>query len=402
MDKQTDIATTEPSIFKTLYRGFISFFVNNWKRSRLTLVYFISLGILCISNIGLLGIAINIRYDKIFGNSYIKEILTRFSIADHTFSKALNTFSFVVSIFSSLSIVAVIFSTVAIVSWRWRRVLLFTVDTSLTERLQNLLYEYQFSHVSGLYGDTSLGWNTLFVKAECCGVGTSIVCSFTSSVWYNSLPGISIPVQCCASQTDVYPYESKYDHNCTSVLADGYYHKQGCDTAVENRLKMYSIPFFVFMAVIILAEISCIVMTIYDSVHLPSEPNTLHLEEKANGGKVEISEVDEKPISKPSSTVSDKKDKKKKKEKENSENAAKRERKQSIEKLKSFVNQNTADTENVKDNIKIQSMEETKKENERMRTNTEVMLDLKNSNKKENTKDDKKEEADTLDQHKND
>lgn len=80
-----------------------------------------------ISNVGLLGIAINIRYDTVFGNSDIQDILARFSIAEHTLSKALNIFSIVVSTFSSLSIVAIIYSVVAIVSWRWRRIFLYTV-----------------------------------------------------------------------------------------------------------------------------------------------------------------------------------------------------------------------------------------------------------------------------------
>ncbi|CAG2224585.1 unnamed protein product [Mytilus edulis] len=253
-----------------------------------------------------------------------------------------------------------------------------SVDASLTERLQTALSAYQYSHASARYDyypwDVSLGWNTLFVKAECCGVGASFLSSFTSSSWYyfgDRASGQNIPAQCCVSQTEVYPYESKSNTDCTNSLFSGYYFSQGCDSAVEDRLKMYSTPFFVFMAVGILAEISCIVMTIYDAVRLPSEPNTLHVEEKANEGKIEL-------------------------------NPAKSERKQSIEKQKSFVKQKTDETEKVKDNIEIQSLEETKKENERTGTNTEEMLDSKHLNKTENTKDDKKEETDSIDQHKND
>lgn len=81
-------------------------------------------------NVGLLGIAINIRYDKIFGNSDIQELLSRFSIADHTFSKALNSFSIVVTTFSSMAIAAFVFSIVAIVSWRWRKIYLLIVSFS--------------------------------------------------------------------------------------------------------------------------------------------------------------------------------------------------------------------------------------------------------------------------------
>ncbi|VDI45780.1 Hypothetical predicted protein [Mytilus galloprovincialis] len=435
VEPKTENESTAASIFRTAFQGIQSFLMNNWRRSRTTLVYLISLVILVISNVGLLGIAIHIRYDTVFGNSDIQNILSRFSIADHTFSRALNIFSIVVSFFSSLSIVAVLYSVVAIVSWKWRRIFLFTsaglwgvivvanitqiglwgkfissVDSTLTERLQTVLTAYYYSHASARYDynpwDVSLGWNTLFAKAECCGVGMSFLSSFTSASWYNSgdrdRPSQTMPVQCCVSQTDVFPYESKYDSDCTHSLFSGYYFSQGCDSAVEDRLKMYSTPFYVFMAVVILAEISCIVMTIYDAVRLPSEPNTMHLKEKANEGKIELLEVDEKPSSKPTSTVSDKKDKKKKKEKENSKNPANSERKQSIEKQKSFVKQKTDETEKVKDNIEIQSLGETKKENERTRTNTEEMIDSKHLNKTENTNDDKKEETDSKDEHKND
>ncbi|XP_063417115.1 uncharacterized protein LOC134699451 [Mytilus trossulus] len=431
----TDNVSTATSIFRTAFQGIQSFLVNNWRRSRITLVYLISLIILFISNVGLLGIAINIRYDTVFGNSDIQDILSRFSIANHTFSKALNTFSIVVLTFSSLSIVAIIYSVVAIVSWRWRRIFLYTsaglwcvilvanivqiglwgkfissADSDLEGKMRTELasrYSYMFSHASGHnHRETSLSWNTLFVKAECCGVGTYMPDSFISSDWYISRRDSNsqrIPVQCCKSQTDVYPYTSQYDTDCTYNLFNGYYHSQGCDSVIEDRLKMFSTPFFVFMAVVILAEISCIVMTIYDAVRLPSEPNIMHLEEKANEGNVELVEVDEKPSSKPRNIVSDKKDKKKKKEKEkeNSEKAAKSERKQSIEKQKSFVKQKTDETEKVNDNVEIQSLEETKKENERTRTNTEEMIDSKHLNQTENTKDDKKEETDLRYQHKN-
>ncbi|CAC5380728.1 unnamed protein product [Mytilus coruscus] len=184
--------------------------------------------------------------------------------------------------------------------------------------------------------------SSLITKTECCGVGTSFLSSFTSSYWYTfgDRHNQTVPVQCCVSQTVVYPYESRYDVGCTAAGIYGHYHPQGCDTAVEKRLKMYSIPFFVFMAVIVLEEISCIMMTIYDGVHLPSEPNRLQ--------------------------------------------------------------ENVTETEKIKDNIEIQSLGETQKKKEIMGTNTEEMLDSKQLNKTKNTNDDKTDEADTIDQHKND
>lgn len=143
-------------------------------------------------------------------------------------------------------------------------------------------------------------------------------------------------------------------------------------------------------------QISCIVITIYDAVYLTSEPNKLHEEVKASKGHVEISKVEEKPKSKNTSTASDKKDKKKKKEKEESGNITKSEKQHSSEKQKSFIKENVAETEKIKDINEIKSME-----NEITRTNTEEVLDLKHVDKTENTNDDKNEKADTIDQHKN-
>lgn len=52
-----------------------------------------------------------------------------------------------------------------------------------------------------------------------------------SSSWYNfgdrdSASGQDIPVQCCVSQTGVYPYESKTDPDCTDSQFSGYYFSQ--------------------------------------------------------------------------------------------------------------------------------------------------------------------------------
>ncbi|CAC5380734.1 TSPAN9 [Mytilus coruscus] len=397
VETKTEYESTATSIFRTAFQGIQSFLMNNWRRSRMTLVYLISLIVLFISNVGLLGIAIHIRYDTVFGNSDVKAILSRLSISDHTFSKALNIFSIVVSTFSSLSIVAIMYSIVSIVSWRWRRIFLYTsaglwsvilvaniaqiglwgkfissVDSDLEGKMRTELtsqYSYMYSHASGHHHrETSLSWNTLFVKAECCGVGTYMPDSFTSSDWYmNRRDSTSqhIPVQCCKSQTEVYPYTSISDTNCTYNLFNGYYHSQGCDSVVE---------------VVILAEISCIVITIYDAVHLPSEPNTLHVEEKVKEGKI----------------------RKRRKKKKIPETQQKVRGNNQLKNRNPSLSKKTDETEKVKNNIEIQSLEETKKENERTRTSNEEMLDSKHLNKTENTNDDKKEETDLIDQHKND
>lgn len=71
----------------------------------------------------------------------------------------------------------------------------------------------------------------LTLQAQCCGVGTSNVMSMTGSSWFTSNRDSSyqqIPVQCCKSQTVVYPYASKTDTDCTIYTNTGLYHTQVC------------------------------------------------------------------------------------------------------------------------------------------------------------------------------
>lgn len=71
----------------------------------------------------------------------------------------------------------------------------------------------------------------LTLQAQCCGVGTSNVMSMTGSSWFTSNRDSSyqqIPVQCCKSQTVVYPYASKTDTDCTNSTITGLYHTQVC------------------------------------------------------------------------------------------------------------------------------------------------------------------------------
>ncbi|XP_076116828.1 uncharacterized protein LOC143084302 [Mytilus galloprovincialis] len=223
-------------------------------------------------NIGTLGLAINSRYDSVFGNSDIAALLSKFRIADHTFTRALNIFSIVVVTFSSTSIAVIIFSVFSIATLKWKKMLLLisvglwsiitvatlvqidlwgkfiaTADTELEELISTELINntstYQHSHASGYFNrETSLSWNTLFVKAECCGVGINITNSFTDSYWYGNRRDSTsqrIPVQCCKSQTEVYPYASQYDTDCTYNLLNGYYHSE-----FYNVLKLLDIEIY--------------------------------------------------------------------------------------------------------------------------------------------------------------
>ncbi|CAC5380731.1 unnamed protein product [Mytilus coruscus] len=224
-------------------------------------------------------LAINIRYDKVFGNSDIDDIFSRLNVTDHTFSRAMHIFSIMTVTFSSVSIAAVIFSIVVMALPKWKSVLNIVVSSELENELRAQFESqdggYQYSQNSATYDTSlSLSWNTLFVQAECCGVGSLIESSFMSTKWYSfgDISGNRIPVQCCISQSDVFPYSTREESNCTSVMLNGYFHSQSCDDVVEKRVKTYSIIFFVFMAITILAEMCCIIMTVFDVIRLKNLP----------------------------------------------------------------------------------------------------------------------------------
>lgn len=75
-----------------------------------------------------LCLAIIIRYDKVFGNSDIQELLSRISFRDY-YNYTINVFSIVNVTVSSVSIANVIFSTIVMVLQKWKRVLSFIVST---------------------------------------------------------------------------------------------------------------------------------------------------------------------------------------------------------------------------------------------------------------------------------
>lgn len=81
-----------------------------------------------VCNIGTLGFAINVRYDSVFGNSDIEALLSKFRIADHTFTRALNLFSIAVVTFSATSIAVIIFAFFSIASLKWKRMFVLIVS----------------------------------------------------------------------------------------------------------------------------------------------------------------------------------------------------------------------------------------------------------------------------------
>ncbi|XP_071181611.1 uncharacterized protein [Mytilus edulis] len=173
-------------------------------------------------------------------------------------------------------------------------------DTDIEHRISikyvNSHYTYMFSHASGHYDrETSLSWNTLFVKAKCCGVSTEVFALFGTSNWRYQADSNSqyIPVQCCKSQTEVYPYGSEYDFNCTHSLLSGYYHDQGCDTAIINRLESYSVPFFVFISIAITAQFGIIATTIFYEFIMTKRDNAIGAKVETSSENIELKELKE-------------------------------------------------------------------------------------------------------------
>ncbi|CAG2222687.1 unnamed protein product [Mytilus edulis] len=165
---------------------------------------------------GTLGLAIYVRYDSVFGNIDIQALLSEFIIADQTLTGALNMFSIVLVTFSSVSIALLIFTVCSMVSPKWKRLLMF-INVGL----------WCFITVANL---VQIGlWKEFMSQAKCCGVRTEVFALFGTSYWrlYQAdLNSQIIPVQCCKSQTEVYPYGSEYDFNCTHTLLSGYYYDQ--------------------------------------------------------------------------------------------------------------------------------------------------------------------------------
>lgn len=53
--------------------------------------------------------------------------------------------------------------------------------------------------------------------------------SLNSTDWYkhgDRSADQRIPVQCCISQTDVFPYSARTDTNCTTSMHDGSFHSE--------------------------------------------------------------------------------------------------------------------------------------------------------------------------------
>lgn len=102
--------------------------------------------ILQICSIVVLCLAINIRYDKVFGNSDIEDIFSRLNVTDHTFSRAINIFSIVTVTFSSVSIAVVIFSIVVMAVQKWKSVLNIVVN-SLNFECFEIMFDRYFRFI---------------------------------------------------------------------------------------------------------------------------------------------------------------------------------------------------------------------------------------------------------------
>ncbi|XP_076116832.1 uncharacterized protein LOC143084305 [Mytilus galloprovincialis] len=337
-----------------------------------------------IFNLAVLCLAINIRFDKVFGNSDIQELFSEINISNHTFTSAINTFSIVTVTFSSLSIAVVIFSYVVMAIPKWKSILSFVTavllcfvavaniiqeglwvtfiineSSDLRDELMNQFSSsgtsgYHYSDYSGHYdSELSLSWNTLFVQAECCGVGLMNAMSFFyDTSWYNFPSDNFIPVQCCISQTDVFPYSTKEDRNCTqvSLTQEGYFHSESCDDAVKHRLGVYSLIFNVLMAIIIFAEICCIVTTVLNAKRFKQEATILNRSIKTSEEDAEIRKDDKTPI------VNDNVKKERKHGDKEGQGSSRNKRQSSVGTVDKHQKANTIVQDNAEENIELHMM----------------------------------------------
>ncbi|VDI80566.1 Hypothetical predicted protein, partial [Mytilus galloprovincialis] len=220
--------------------------------------------------------------------------------------------------------------------------------------------------------------------AECCGVGSMKTTSFAYTHWYLSGRRSSnrIPVQCCKSKTDVFPYADRYDSNCTDSLLDGYFHSQSCDDAVEKRVETYSMIFFVFMAINILTEMCCVIMIVYNGLRLKKDSKKVHLDVKAVDNTKEIKIEIEKHILEPSMENEALKSRKKKKKKSKSGKTSKTNKSKTRESIEFQKKENTIIQEQSVNTIELQPIKSMEIED-----NEKVNGDSKHVDKKSVTND---------------
>lgn len=95
--------------------------------------------ILQILNIGLFGLAINIRYDSIFGNIEIQDLLSQIKSENISIKSTTEYFSIVAVTFSIISILASLYSTIIVtvkVYEKWRYPLTISVSIRINEHTE--------------------------------------------------------------------------------------------------------------------------------------------------------------------------------------------------------------------------------------------------------------------------
>lgn len=116
--------------------------------------------------------------------------------------------------------------------------------------------------------DVSSGWNTLFMKARCCGVNSQYGSSSTTndfrdrgSKWWNNNRGSdNIPGSCCkgATLTTVKNYIGSTKCPAAAVTPINYY-TEGCYERITIIVKQYSLIMLVVVGVIFFVQVTAIV-----------------------------------------------------------------------------------------------------------------------------------------------
>lgn len=117
--------------------------------------------------------------------------------------------------------------------------------------------------------DVSKGWNTLFMKAKCCGVNNQYSSGSTTndfrdrgSKWWNNnrQPTENVPASCCkgATQSTVLNYVGST--KCPAAAGTPiYYYEEGCYERITIIVEKYSLCMLVVIGVIFFVQVTAIV-----------------------------------------------------------------------------------------------------------------------------------------------
>lgn len=138
-----------------------------------------------------------------------------------------------------------------------------TFDTWFKGRLITLMKDYAGPEATD---DTSKGWNSLFMRAECCGVndqysngGTKNDFSEIPAAWWANRGTDNIPATCCQGVTSDTISNYKGSSQCTAADPPVNFYEKGCYNRIVDLVHTFSLVVLVAIGVIFFVEVMAIV-----------------------------------------------------------------------------------------------------------------------------------------------